>query len=832
MQLPASRQRLVEAILSDLRSGRARCVIVYGAIGAGLGYLGEAISAALDADRAEPTEASRAEEPVVLVADSTSLGSSEATSIARRVLAGSTRVVLLLSIHEPLAPDLAPLAESTWTRTFTVPPLTFDEIWEVATVLLDGEVAHGVVSLLFEATHGHERILVDAVSDAVDNAEIVRLDDLWVPSSAKITPGPRVSNLARTLLSGLDSETRNVVEATSLCGGLPTTALLDVYPLAAVENAEREGWLLLADGVLEVSPRLFAAAIATAVPSSRAITIAVDVLPALESVPKLPDRVRLRAAILALEVQGNLDLGTFTHVCASASRMHDYADLHTIASAAIGTELDLPARAHLAHALRFLGRPEAAVIALEPFERSEELIAATMDEERAGLARYCRVALHMRAEIALFGLDDVPAARRDMARADAIVPAAARNEPAATQSVLLEGYLDGSPRLRAHLDELRREPDRHSMDVERLAVPLITSSAIGGFTEDALTIAADAWERLRYATVSLPWSRVEIARARFFAQLRHGDHPLEVRESWLKADIVTATFDQAVSQMGSGLLAFALGDLPTAMRDLKAAVTNLRERDPMGYLAYASAAAAEACTVGGDVDGAIAQLALTRATPLRMSRILDLDRRLALTWAVRVESGVSGVEESAHELIEDARTVDAPGIELRAAHLLLRAGSDIDGLELASPAQRCQGPYHGAIAEHCLAWQARDGDGLVSAAAQFWKIGSRIHAAEAAVQAWSVLRSDGRVSGARSAKRQAIAYARSLSGVSTPLLTGWFVEIPLTARENEVATLAAQGLGNREVATRLKLSIRTVETHLQRAYSKLGVSDRTSLGDL
>jgi RNA polymerase sigma factor (sigma-70 family) len=54
----------------------------------------------------------------------------------------------------------------------------------------------------------------------------------------------------------------------------------------------------------------------------------------------------------------------------------------------------------------------------------------------------------------------------------------------------------------------------------------------------------------------------------------------------------------------------------------------------------------------------------------------------------------------------------------------------------------------------------------------------------------------------------------------------------LTDREREIAELAARGMTNREVAERLHLSVRTVHTHLQRAYAKLGVHDRERLAEL
>jgi DNA-binding CsgD family transcriptional regulator len=51
----------------------------------------------------------------------------------------------------------------------------------------------------------------------------------------------------------------------------------------------------------------------------------------------------------------------------------------------------------------------------------------------------------------------------------------------------------------------------------------------------------------------------------------------------------------------------------------------------------------------------------------------------------------------------------------------------------------------------------------------------------------------------------------------------------LTASERRVAALAAEGMGNREIAQALFLTIKTVETHLTRAYRKLGVRRREEL---
>jgi DNA-binding NarL/FixJ family response regulator len=52
---------------------------------------------------------------------------------------------------------------------------------------------------------------------------------------------------------------------------------------------------------------------------------------------------------------------------------------------------------------------------------------------------------------------------------------------------------------------------------------------------------------------------------------------------------------------------------------------------------------------------------------------------------------------------------------------------------------------------------------------------------------------------------------------------------PLSARELEVARLVADGLTAPQIAARLSLSPRTVTTHLDRIYTRLGIGSRAAL---
>ena len=53
--------------------------------------------------------------------------------------------------------------------------------------------------------------------------------------------------------------------------------------------------------------------------------------------------------------------------------------------------------------------------------------------------------------------------------------------------------------------------------------------------------------------------------------------------------------------------------------------------------------------------------------------------------------------------------------------------------------------------------------------------------------------------------------------------------LPVSPREREIAELIAQGLTNREIADRLTISIRTVESHIYNARIKLDARNRHEL---
>lgn len=103
-------------------------------------------------------------------------------------------------------------------------------------------------------------------------------------------------------------------------------------------------------------------------------------------------------------------------------------------------------------------------------------------------------------------------------------------------------------------------------------------------------------------------------------------------------------------------------------------------------------------------------------------------------------------------------------------------------------------------------------------------------AAEAFAHASTLYRSAGEPrDAAASARRRDEQFA--VCGIERLTMVAELTSSPLSRREREIAMMAAGGRSNREIAERLVLSIRTVETHLQRVFTKLGVRRRSELAE-
>ena len=309
-------------------------------------------------------------------------------------------------------------------------------------------------------------------------------------------------------------------------------------------------------------------------------------------------------------------------------------------------------------------------------------------------------------------------------------------------------------------------------------------------------------------------------------------------EAWLReAGRAAAPADDPLThgQVVGTLGAFALwrGRPATAARRFREAIPSLMRRDPQRRLPLAWLYLVIAEAMRGELAAAREALAayhgLVAGAPVPYLSRREPRALAALAVAEGKTSQAAGLLLAA---------ADAQQIPTERGHLLyqaLRADADPKtvGPALAAAAAACDAPLIGAFARQAGALADGDGAGLVGAAEVLGQIGAWLWAAEAAAQAAVAHTRAGRGDPARRALALSGRFRGQCEDLRSPVLTAvHLAPAELTRREREIVELASLGATNAEIAGQLVLSVRTVESHLYRAMSKLGVRTRHELREL
>jgi DNA-binding CsgD family transcriptional regulator len=210
-------------------------------------------------------------------------------------------------------------------------------------------------------------------------------------------------------------------------------------------------------------------------------------------------------------------------------------------------------------------------------------------------------------------------------------------------------------------------------------------------------------------------------------------------------------------------------------------------------------------------------------------QVLELDFvERGRAWQEVATGELTRAVERLREAADRAAATDQLAVEAVLRHDLVRLGSPASG-RWAQLLELVDGELVVIRERHASALARRDGETLEAVAGDFERLGHHYDAAIAPRQAASALRAAGWARPAARCERFADEAAGRCEGALPPFTGGGGEVAALTRREREVATLASEGLANREIAERLFLSARTVENHLQHAYEKLGITARSEL---
>ncbi|MEV6319228.1 AAA family ATPase [Streptomyces sp. NPDC051776] len=205
-----------------------------------------------------------------------------------------------------------------------------------------------------------------------------------------------------------------------------------------------------------------------------------------------------------------------------------------------------------------------------------------------------------------------------------------------------------------------------------------------------------------------------------------------------------------------------------------------------------------------------------------MHEHLALGRIRLLACSGSIERAAPEAEELGRRYLARSRLTNAVEALYYASRIRpsVRTAATLEGL-----AALCDSPLFPLLARHARAAAEGDASALGEVSSALAGLGYHGIAAEASARASA--HATGREA-AHHAYRE--AQQRELcQGFRPPWSPQTTLALPLTPRQREICELAARGLDNPAIATRLALSARTVANHLQAAYTKIGVRSRSEL---
>lgn len=289
---------------------------------------------------------------------------------------------------------------------------------------------------------------------------------------------------------------------------------------------------------------------------------------------------------------------------------------------------------------------------------------------------------------------------------------------------------------------------------------------------------------------------------------------------------------RAWAAMSLGHAAELAGDLATAARVLAEADRLWAAVRVWGFAVWCGAALTRVQVMRGDVEEAAATLARTQGYPrppqMLNGHLLDI----AAAWVAHGQgdrgAAVAALRAALTQVQASGSMTNLAETWHEAAHVDLLADLT-DSTGATGDWGRPVGPLAAVRYDFVQARVRGSGGEIGSAATRFEEFGMSLYAAEAASSAATAYRRQGLAKEAARWEATTAALSAELGPVSLPLLGARSSSGVLTAREAQIARLAAGGLSNRQIAARLVVSERTVENHLYRCFTKLAVTGRDQL---
>jgi DNA-binding CsgD family transcriptional regulator len=754
---------------------------------------------------------------VVLGVDDVALLDDLSTFVVHQIIQHrAAKVVLTIRQGESIPAGVRELWDGGHLDRLDLQPLSGVETTALISATLGGPLDPEAAERLWTLTRGNPLYLRNIVEQEVADERLAMQDDYWRWLGDPVLP-PSLIELVEGRIGGLPSSVSDVIDALAVGEPIELGSLTRITDPAAVEQADIRGLIALDQVGDRVEARL-AHPLYGEVRRNRAAATRLRRLRGLVAaeLAASDDRddmqVVVRRATLSLDSDLEPDSDLLVRAASGAVWLWEFPLADRLTAAAIHAGGGADAKLIRAYALSCSGRGQEA----------DDVLAGIQADELAD-AMYGRMAF-LRATNQLFVL-------ADPVRAKELIDDASRAAGQQARSCIdafLTVYWAAMGKPQAAIES----SDKFTwQELPDLVAQRVTAWALAlAFGEAGRAGEAAAAAKAGYPVPIRSFVIITDAHLGALLLAGHIADAAAPAETIRQRQIEFQAFQSfQVGSLAVGRAALGSGRLDAAISLLTETVDDSTDFNGWGYRCRIPLTTALA--MRGSTAEAAARLGALEKLRHPSWRYLDYEFAIAKAWLAAGQGAISEAIAVSLAAAETARSNGQFAPEVMCLQTATQFGERSCGPRLRELAAIVEGPRAGVAARFAEALHDDDGAELAAVSAEFEGMGDLIAAVDAAAHAAIAYRHKDLRGSALGCSARAEALAEQC-GARTATLRKAAERLPLTDREREIVMLIGQGLSNRDIATRLTLSVRTVENHIYKAMAKTGTSNRDELAGL
>ena len=775
---------------------------------------------------------------LLLVDDAHYLDDATCAMLTELVQAGWAKVVAACVPRPGVPAPLLRMWHEGTAEWFDLEPLTAEQGHELCEALLGGIVLNSTSHGFWTEAGGNTLLLKTLVREAESSGTLVQRHGVWLKTAATPVHTVKLEAVVKLQLMRISAAGREALNLIALAEPVDETLINVVAGEAAVQELVDQHLIKPGGNGLPnlrlVNP-VYGEVLRSIVPAAQSLQLHRQLISRMDVLEDNPDSL-LRMVTWSLDCGADVPDRLLIRAAVLSARLLQSETALRMASAVRDVQWQSIAQAVLARSYFNLGRRDEAAAALAQEtvdgDAGPSQVVSSSVLRAATRAAVGQSASLIRAEAEILrewgeqqpGLDGqrTPAAQAAVTLAATVIG-------------LLAGSVDGDYK------RMGPEPERvllQSGTVEGSLAPLFRGLALALKAEMMCALGRGRQARLlvlEAAALAQPQENdvffiPEFISARLvICALAVGDwaDAQNLLDRYYESSGVSMATYGGAAYVVAGYIAIRQGKTGDALPLLTAGLEALRDSDPQNLFGLCAAMAFYAAA-GAGLPEAERFRADFKAWGQHSTHLLAAQANSFFDAGLELLNADGSGVEALHQNADDAAKENATYLELHALELALGLGDTSRLDRFCETAAATEGEWAQALAEYGRALK-------FGGAARYLSAGEKLQAATAyhlAAKAYGLALAApdrGQTKELSAVARAGLAHCNEELGQGSEETQNESVVPKLTKREWDIVNLAVQGLSDRQIADTLLISVRTVEGHLYRCYSKLGITGRDEL---